>query len=116
MSFCVLIPPKHIPGINPLLHIIQERVISVSNDTVAASLELLKVIYNHAAKECTAVLQCRLIYDNSRSFRFEALHNTLDAALAEVIAVALHGQAIYAYSDIAGLFFTPASIRLTVSI
>ena len=62
--------------------------------------ELLKVIYSQAAKESAAVLQCRLINDNSSAFRFKSFHNALDATLAEVIAVALHGQTIYAYSDV----------------
>ena len=57
-------------------------------------LELCQIIDHDATKEGLAVSQGRLIDNHSCALGFDAFHNTLNGALTEVIAVALHGQTI----------------------
>ena len=59
------------------------------------SLNLARSLTTSAAEEGIAVFQCRLIDDHSCALGLDALHNTLNRTLTEVIAVALHGQTIH---------------------
>ena len=61
---------------------------------MATALELLQVVDHKAAEEGAAVLDGRLVDDDFRAFGLDALHHALDAALAEVVAVRLHRQAV----------------------
>ena len=61
---------------------------------MAHCFEFFQVIDHHTAEEGLAILQCRLIDDHSCAFCLDPLHNSLNGALTEVIAVALHGQTI----------------------
>ena len=92
-----LIPPKNIPSINLLLHIIQHTVIAVGYDGMALRLESGEVVHHHAAEERRAVFQGRFVDDDSGTFRLDALHHPLDGALAEIVAAGLHGEAINSY-------------------
>ena len=88
------VSPENIPRINLVLHIVEAGVISVRDDGLATALELLQVVDHEAAEEGAAVLKGRLVDDDFRAFGLDALHHALDAALAEVVAVRLHRQAI----------------------
>ena len=57
-------------------------------------LELLQVVNHQAAEEGGAVFQRRLENNNLGALGFDALHNTLDGALAEVVGVRFHRQAV----------------------
>ena len=61
---------------------------------MALCLELLQVVYHLAAKEGGAILQGWLVDDDLSALCLDALHDALDGALPEVIAVRLHRQAI----------------------
>lgn len=58
-----------------------------------------KFIHHNAAEERTSIFQCRLIDNDLCTFGLDAFHNALDATLSEVIAIALHRQAIYTNPD-----------------
>ena len=62
---------------------------------MAPALELLQVVDHTAAEECAAVLYGRLIDDDLHALGLDTLHHALDAALAEVVAVRLHRQAVH---------------------
>ena len=64
---------------------------------MASGLELVKVIYDCGAEECRAVFKCRFVDDDFRALGLDALHHALNGALAEVVGVRLHCQAIYPY-------------------
>ena len=88
------VPPENIPRINLLFHIVEARFVAVGDDHVATALELLQVVDHKAAEEGAAVFEGRLVDDDFGAFGLDALHHALDAALAEVVAVRLHRQAI----------------------
>ena len=91
-----LVSSEQISGIYFFLHIIQAAVIAVSNNRLAFSLKLLEVVYHSTAKEGAAILQRRFVNNNLRTFGLNALHYSLNTALAEVVGVGFHGQAVYA--------------------
>ena len=72
-------------------------VVAVGYDCLALSLEFLKVVYHQASEEGRAVLQRRLVDYHLGAFGLYTLHDALYAALAEVVGVRLHGQAIHSY-------------------
>lgn len=85
-----LISAEQIARVDFFFYIIQNRIISISNDASTHFFELLEIVYDLTSKESAAVLKCRFINDNSGSFGLDPFHNTLDAALPEVVAVTLH--------------------------
>ena len=94
----LLIPPKNIPRIYLVPDIIQACVVAVGDDGLAAGFEFLQVIDYPTAEEGAAVCKGRFVDDHFGALRLDPLHNSLDAALAEVVAVRLHRQAVNPYS------------------
>ena len=74
----MLISSENISGINLVCHIIQIIGVSVCNNTVRPLLECLQIIDDLAAEECTPVHQRRFIYNDLRTLRFDAFHDSLD--------------------------------------
>ena len=87
---------KNISCVYFIIHIIQALVVAVCDDSVAHFLELIQIVDNQTAKEGIAIFQGRLIDDHSCTLCLDALHDTLNGTLTEVIAVALHGQTVHA--------------------
>ena len=106
----LLISLENISGIDFLFYIIQALVIAVRNDGLTLLLELIQVINNLAAKESVAFFQGRLINNDSCALSLDALHNTLNGTLTEVVAVTLHSQTINAYNNFFLLALIPAVI------
>ena len=94
-----LVSFKQISGIHLLRHIIQRRVVAVSNDGVTLRLEGHEVIDHHAPEEGGAVFERRLIDDYGGAFGLDALHDALDGGLAEVVRAGLHREAVDADGD-----------------
>ncbi len=89
----LVIPPKYIPRIHLLFHIIQAAVVSVCYNRCALLFECFQVVDDAAAKKCTAIFQRRLIDNDRSAFGFDPFHDALDATLAKEILsgpVALH--------------------------
>ena len=82
-----LVSPENISCVNLILHIIQTDIVAVGDDGIAKSLKLVEGAYDTAAEERGAVLKRRLIDDDLRSLCLDALHDALNAALAEVVRV-----------------------------
>ena len=57
-------------------------------------IENRKQIDNLAAKEGAAVLEGWLVYDDYCTFRLDTFHHSLNARLAEIVAVRLHCESI----------------------
>lgn len=100
-----LITLENISRVNFLFHIIKALVVTVCNDGVAHFLELRQIVDHHRAKECLSILQSRLINHHGCSLGLNALHDTLDRTLAEVVAVTLHGQTVHTDGDCLFLVF-----------
>ena len=92
-----LVPPEQIPRIHLLLHVIQHSLIAISDNSVGAFLEPLNVIHDQAAEEGGTVGQGGLVDDHGGALGLDALHDALDAGLAEIVGVGLHGQAVHTY-------------------
>ena len=90
-----LVSSENIAGIHFLFYIIQAFVISVGNDGLTLLLECVEIVHNPAAEEGASVFQGWLIDDNLCAFSLDAFHDTLNAALTEVVAVTLHGESVY---------------------
>lgn len=57
---CVLIPHKHFPDINLLLHVVKATVIAVGDDGLSLCLELFKVVDHQTVEERVAIMDRRL--------------------------------------------------------
>ena len=93
----LLIPSENIASINFVLYICQAVVEAVSNYGFALRLERGEVINHPTAKECSAIIERRLVNDYLRAFGFYALHDALNCRLAEIVRVGFHRQTIDAY-------------------
>ena len=82
-----LVSSENIPRIDLVLYIIQTSIIAVGDDGVALCLEGFEVVLYPTAEECAALFQGRLIDDDLCTLCLDALHDTLDGRLAEVVAV-----------------------------
>ena len=89
------IPSENISRVYLVLYIVQACVVAVGDDGLAAGFELIQVVDHPAAEESAAVLYGRLIDDDLHALGLDPLHHALDAALAEVVAVRLHRQAVH---------------------
>ena len=107
-----LIPTEQIPGIHLVPHVIQAPVIAVGDDGLRTPLELRQVVDHHAPEERAAVLQRRLVDDDRRALRLDALHHALDRALTEVVAARLHRKPVYADDGLVLLRGVPPAVVL----
>ena len=96
----MLISAEDVPGVDLFLHVVEGRIVAVRDDTAAHVLELLEVVDDLGAEEGRSVLERRLVDDDRRAFRLDALHDALDRRLPEVVRVGLHGQAVDADDDV----------------
>ena len=83
---------------------------------MALALELGKVVDHQTAEEGAAIVKRGLIDDNLGAFGLNALHNALDTALTEIVAVALHCQAVHADDAFALLSLVPAIVVVVIGI
>lgn len=84
------IPSEEISCVDFVFDIVQDFVIAVCDDRVAACFEAVDVVDDKRAEKCSAVGKRRFVDDNCRTFCLDAFHYALDRALAEIVAVALH--------------------------
>ena len=86
---------EQVPGINLLFHITQRFPVEpVGQDYIALCLKALEVVHNRRAEVLAPVRQGRFVDDQGNALLPDALHHALDGRGAEVVAVALHGQAV----------------------
>ena len=89
-----LISPKQIAGVDLFLYIVEDGVVTVGDDGMRLGLELCEVVDDTAAKECGAIGECGLVDDDRSSLGLDAFHNSLNAALTEIVGVGLHRQTV----------------------
>ena len=106
------ISPEQVSGIDLFLYVVQDGIVAVCDDAAAHFFELFDVVDDLAAEEGGAVLQGGLVNDDGGALGLDAFHNALDGALAEVVAVGLHGQAENADND----FFFAATLKTVIGI
>lgn len=63
-TLTLLVSAEQVTSIDLFLYVVQAAVITVGNDGLAAFFEFIKVIHDFTAKECTAILQSRLVDDD----------------------------------------------------
>ena len=85
-----LISTEDVSCIDLFLYIVQDCVVSISDNCLTLRLELLYVINHLAAKEGSSVFKSRLVDDDLSSLCLDALHHSLDGTLSEVVATCLH--------------------------
>lgn len=107
----MLIPPKNISSIDLWGDIVEGGVVAVGNDGVALILEASKVVHDLRAEEHCAIFERWLVDDNLCPFSLDALHHALHGALAEVVRVALHREAVDADNALALAAFIVVAIR-----
>ena len=88
---------ENITGIDFLLHIVQTSIVSIGDDGTGLCLEGRQVVDHPAAKEQGSVRQGRFVNNDLGSLGLDAFHHSLDGTLAEIVAVALHREAVDAY-------------------
>ena len=94
------ISAEEISGIYFILNVVKRRIITIGDDASAHFLELLEVVDNLRTEECAAVFQRRFVDDNGSAFSFNAFHDTLDAALPEIVTITLHCKTIDTDDDL----------------
>ena len=107
-----LVSVEDVACIHLIPHIIQTPVIPVRDDGLRTPLELREVVDHHAPEERAAVLQRRLVDDDRRALRLDALHHALDAALAEVVAARLHRKPVHTDDRLVLLRGVPPAVVL----
>ena len=89
-----LVALKVISCIYLVFYIVQRLVIAVGNNRFALFFEFCQIINNKTSKEGLAIRDSGFIDDDLGTFGFDALHDALDGALAEIVRVALHSEAV----------------------
>ena len=92
----ISISAEDIAGVNFRLDVVQTGVVAICDDGLGHFLEFLQVIHHQATEEGGAVFEGGLVDDDLRALGLDALHNTLDGTLAEVVTVTLHREAVNA--------------------
>ena len=90
-----LVSLEQIPRVHLVRHVRELVAPAVGDDHVAAGLEGLQVVRDLGAEELRRVKR-GLVDHHGHALGLNALHDALDGARAEVIAVRLHGQAVHA--------------------
>ena len=91
---CYLVAAENVAGVNLVLYVIEGGGVAVGDDGGGLVLEGGEVVHYLAAEEGAAVGERRLVDYYVGALGFDALHDTLDCRLAEVVAVRLHRQAV----------------------
>ena len=90
----ILVTTEKVAGIDFFFDIIQTGIVTVCNNCLADFLELAQVNDNPAPEEGAAIFQGGFVDDDGGSFGFDALHDTLNGGLTEVIGICFHGQSV----------------------
>ena len=89
-----LVSFENISGINLVMNVIQTRVIPICYNRLGLLFEFLEVIDDEGAEEGAPVFEGGLVDDDLGAFGLNALHDSLDGGLTEVVRVGLHGEAV----------------------
>ena len=89
-----LVAFEDVAGVDLVLHVVEARVIPIRDDGLALGLEFGEVVDHQASEESGAVVEGGFVDNHLGAFGFDAFHHALDGTLAEVVAVALHRQAV----------------------
>ena len=112
----VSISAEDVSCVDFFLDIVENGIIAVGDDTSAHFLEFPEVIDDLGAKESGAVLKCGFVNNNGSTLSLDALHNSLNGGLPEVVRVRLHGQAVNADYDIFLLALFVTGVRFAVAV
>lgn len=82
-----LVAGKEIAGIDFGSDVLEFGACAVGEDGLGEAFEFGKVVDHAAAEEGGSIFKCGFVDDDSRTFRLDAFHNALDAALTEVVRV-----------------------------
>ena len=88
-----LVATEEVAGVDFLLDIVEDGVVTVGDDGVTPLLEGGEVVNDKTAEEGATVGKGGLIDNNLRALGLDTFHDALNTALTEVVGVGLHGQA-----------------------
>lgn len=94
----ILVSLEDVSCVDFFFHVVEAGVVAVGDDCLAAAFKCCEVVYYLGAEEGTSIFEGWLVDNHLRSFGFDALHNTLYGAVAEVVGVGLHRQTVDANS------------------
>ena len=104
------IPSEQVSRVNLVLNVLENRIVSVCNNGITAFFEFFNVIDDKRAEERGSFGQSRLINDRRGSFRLDALHDSLDGRLSEVVGIGFHCQAEHTDDERTFLFRIPHAV------
>ena len=110
-----LVASEDVAGVDFVAHVVEAAVVAVGYDGVALGFELFEVVDHLGAEEGFPVCEGRLIDDDFRALGLDALHHSLDGALAEVVGVGLHCQAVDSYDACVLFGAIPLAIAAVVA-
>lgn len=88
-----LISAEEVAGVDFGLDVVEDGVVAVGNDGLGLAFEVFQVVDYTTAEEGGAVLEGGFIDDDFCALGLDALHDSLNATLTEVVGVSLHGEA-----------------------
>ena len=95
-SEIILVPPEQVAGVDAVGDVGELVAPAVGDDEVAAGLEGGEVVRDLAPEELRGGKR-RLVDEDGHALGLHALHDALHAGGAEVVAAALHGEAVDAH-------------------
>ena len=107
----LLVALEYVSCIDFVYHIVETTVVPISNNRLTLLFKLRQIIHHLASEERFAIGNRGLVDDDLGTLGLDALHDALDGALAEVIRIRLHGEAV----DTNDAFLLFASIPLAAS-
>lgn len=85
-----LVASEDVAGVDFVADVVEAAVVAVGYDGVALGFELFEVVDHLGAEEGFSVSEGGFIDDDFRALGLDALHYSLDGALAEIVGVGLH--------------------------
>ena len=91
----LLVAAEQVAGIYFFFYIIKAWIVAVGDDTCACLFKNFQIVDNFTSEEGSPMFQGWFINDDGGAFCLDPLHDTLDAALAEVVRITFHSQTVY---------------------
>ena len=110
-----LVAFKYVAGVDLVEDVVQTAVVAVGDDGLALCLELGEVVDDLTTEEGLAIGDGGFVDDDLGALGLDALHDALDGTLAEIVRVALHGQAIDANDTFLLLGGIPLAVAVVIA-
>ena len=106
----------HLEVLSKLMTLLMDQSFSQKLIDAKTTDEFLQIIDDLGTEEGRSVFQSGFIYDNGGALGLDALHDTLDGRLPEVVGICFHGQAVHTDDDVFLSALFVAGVRLAVAV